>query len=37
LAVEVKDSAKITLLSLNATAIFLHDVMVSENYVLEAR
>ena len=36
LAVEVKNSAKITLLSFNTTAIFLHDVIVSENDVLEA-
>ena len=36
LAVEVKNSAKATLLSFNATAVFLHDVMVSENDVLEA-
>ena len=32
----MKNSAKITLLSFNKTAIFLHDVMVSENNVLEA-
>jgi len=36
LAVEVKNSAKVTLLSFNITAVFLHDVMVSENDVLEA-
>jgi len=36
LAIKVKNSAKITLLSLNTTAVFLHDVMVSENDVLEA-
>jgi len=36
LAFELKKSAKITLLSFNTTAVFLHDVMVSENYVLEA-
>jgi len=28
--------AKVTLLSFNTTAVFLHDVMVSENGVLEA-
>jgi len=32
---EVKNSAKITLLSFD-TAVFLHDVMASENDVLEA-
>jgi len=31
LAVEVKNFAKITFLSFNTTAVFLHDVMVSEN------
>jgi len=39
LAVEVKNSAvckDITLLSFSVMAIFLHDVMVSENDVLEA-
>jgi len=36
LAVEVKNSAKITMLSFNTTAVFLHDIMVSENDVLEA-
>jgi len=36
LADEVKNSAKVTLLSFNATAVFLHDVMVPENDVLEA-
>ena len=36
LAVEVKNSAKVTLLSFNATAVFAHGVMVSENDVLEA-
>jgi len=36
LAIEVQNSAQITLLSLNTTAVFLHDVMVSENDVLEA-
>ena len=35
LAVEVKNSAKITLFSLNTTAVFRHDVMVSANDVLE--
>jgi len=35
LAVNVKNSAKITLLSFNTTAVFLHDVMVLENDVLE--
>ena len=34
--VEVKNSAKVTLLSFKATAVFLHDVIVSENDVLEA-
>jgi len=32
----VKNSAKITFLSFNTTAVFLHDVMVPENEVLEA-
>jgi len=36
LAVKVKNSAKITLLRFNTTAVFLHDGMVSENDVLEA-
>jgi len=36
LAVEVKNSAKVTLLSFNATAVFPYDVMVSEIDVLEA-
>jgi len=36
LAVEVKNSAKGMLLSFTTTAVFLHDVMVSENDVLEA-
>jgi len=36
LAVEVKNSAKITLLNFNVTAVFPHDVMVLENDVLEA-
>ena len=31
----MKNSAKATLLSFNATAVFLHDVMVSENDVFE--
>jgi len=43
LAVEVKNFAKIsnfakiTFLSFNTTAVFLHDVMVQENDVLGAR
>jgi len=37
LAVEVKNSVEGTLLSFNTTAVFLHDVMVSEHNVLEAR
>jgi len=36
LAVEVKNSAKVKLVSFHATAVFPHDVMVSENGVLEA-
>jgi len=36
LAVEVKNFAKITFLGFNITAVFLHDVMVPENDVLEA-
>jgi len=32
----MKNSAKVTLLSFNSTAVFLHDVMVPENDVLEA-
>jgi len=36
LAVEAKHSAKVTLLSFNATAVFPHEVMVLENDVLEA-
>jgi len=32
----VKNSAKVTLLSLNATAVFPYDVRVPENSVLEA-
>jgi len=36
LAIEVKNPAKVTLLlSFNTNAVFLHDVMVSENDVLE--
>ena len=31
----MKNSAKITLLSFNATAVFPHDVMVPENDILE--
>jgi len=33
---EVKNSAKVKLLSFNRTYIFLYDVMVLENDVLEA-
>jgi len=36
LAVEVKNFVKITFLSFNITAVSPHDVMVSENDVLEA-
>jgi len=36
LVVEVKNFATITFLSFNTTAVFLHDVMVPENDVLEA-
>jgi len=36
LPVEVKNFAKITFLSFNITAVFLHDVMVPENDVNEA-
>jgi len=36
LAVEVKNPAKKALLSFNTMAVFLHDVMVSENDVIEA-
>ena len=36
MAVEVKSFAKITFLSFNTIAVFLHDVMVPENDVLEA-
>jgi len=32
----VKNSAKVTLLGFNSTAVFPYDVMVSENDVLEA-
>jgi len=32
----MKNSAKIALLSFNTTAVYLHDVVVSENDVLEA-
>jgi len=32
----VKNSAKVTLLSFNTTAVFLHHLMVSENDVLQA-
>jgi len=35
LAVEVKNSANVTLLSINANAVFLHDEKVLENDVLE--
>jgi len=35
LAIEVKNFTKLTLLSSNTTAVFLHDVIVSENDVLE--
>jgi len=36
LAVDVKNFAKITFLSFNITAVFVHDVMVPEKDVLEA-
>jgi len=36
LADEGKNSAKVTFLSFNTTSVFLHDVMVLENDVLEA-
>jgi len=36
LAVKVKKSAKATLHSFNTMCCFWHDVMVTENYVLEA-
>jgi len=36
LAVKVKNSAKVTLLNFSKTAVFLHDIVVSENDVLEA-
>ena len=32
----MKNFAKVTFLSFNITAVFLHDVMVPENAVLEA-
>jgi len=35
LAIEVKNAAKGTFRSFNRTAVFLHDVVVSENDVLE--
>jgi len=35
LAIEVTNSAKVTLISFNATAFFLRDVMVSENDFLK--
>jgi len=35
LAIEVKNSAKVTLLSFNTTAVFLQGVMLSENDILE--
>jgi len=31
---KVENSAKITFLSFNSTAVFLHDIVVSENDVL---
>jgi len=34
--VEVNNFAKVTLHSFSATAVFLHDVMVSNNAVFEA-
>jgi len=37
LAVQVKNSAKITLLSFNKTDVFLYDVIVSKNDDLEVR
>ena len=37
LADEVKNSAKVKLLSFNRADVFLYDVIVSENDVLEAR
>jgi len=37
LAIEVKKFAKVMLLSLNRIAVFVYDVMVVENVVLEAR
>jgi len=35
LAIEMKNFVKVTLPSFNVTAVFLHDVMVSENDVTE--
>jgi len=35
--VEIKNPEKLSLLSFNRTAVFLYDVMVLENDVLEAR
>jgi len=37
LAVEVKNSAKVTLHNFSRTDVFLYDAMVSENGVLQAR
>jgi len=37
LAVEMNNPGKLALLSLNSTAVFLYNVTVSENDVLEAR
>jgi len=37
LAVELKNSAKQTLLSLSRTDVFLYDVIISENGVVQAR
>jgi len=37
LAIEVKNSTNVTLLSFNRTAVFLCDVMVLENAILEAK
>jgi len=36
LAVEVRNSAKAMLLSFNTVTVFLHDVMATENDVVEA-
>jgi len=36
LAIKVKNYAKVTLLSFNTKAVFMHDEMVLENDVLEA-